>query len=309
MLTIRRIMRKSGLLQKIWDQKSLISMVIPGILCLIIFSYFPMYGVIIAFKDYSFSKGIMGSDWVGFEHFITLFTDNDFFLAIRNTLAINFIKIIFCFPFPIIFAICLSELCLKRLGKLVQTLSYLPHFLTWVIVYGIFFELLSYDGTINNIAVVFGGERIIYLQEKWFFWPLMTITGIWKEMGWNAIIYIASLSNVNPELFEAAEIDGAGRFAKIRYITFPCILPTVKITLLFTFAGLFNAGFDQIYLFKNDLIHDVAEVLDTYIYNYGLSKNMYSYSTAAGLFQSVVNFIILITANFISKKTTGSGLY
>lgn len=302
-------MKAEKSLKKFWSQRALQSMVLPGLICLILFSYLPMYGIIIAFKNFRFRDGILGSSWAGFSHFETLFTDRSFFTAIRNTLAINVLKILFCFPMPVLFALLLSEMRILGVKKSVQTLSYLPHFLTWVIVAGIFGELLATDGTINRLLAVFGVPPTQFLSKKWFFWPLMVITGVWKEMGWNAIIYIAALSNVNPELYEAADIDGAGRFAKVRYITFPFMLPTIKITLLLSVAGLFNAGFDQIYLFQNALVMDMAEVLDTYIYKYGLSNMMYSYATAAGLFQSLVNFIILITANTICKKATGSGLY
>ncbi len=302
-------MQISKFASKVWSQKALLSMLIPGIVCLVLFSYLPMYGIVIAFKNFRFRDGIMGSETVWFAHFQELFNDSDFWLSIKNTLGINILKIIFCFPFPILFALLLSEMRVRSVKKTVQTLSYLPHFLTWVIVAGIFGDILATDGTINNIIVAVGGEPVKFLAEEWFFWPLMVITGIWKEMGWNAIIYIAALANVNPELYEAASIDGAGRFAKVRYITLPAMMPTIKITLLLTVAGLFNAGFDQIYLFQNDLVLKVSEVLDTYIYKYGLSQMMYSYGAAAGLFQSIINFIILIIANTISKKTTGSGLY
>ncbi|HHT66878.1 MAG TPA: sugar ABC transporter permease [Erysipelotrichaceae bacterium] len=268
-----------------------------------------MVGVVIAFKDFSFRDGIFNSAWVGFEHFRALFQDPEFWRAIRNTIAINVLKIIFCFPFPIIFAICLSEMKIKWVAKVSQTLSYLPHFIPWVIVAAIFTNMLTSNGLVNNILNGFGIESISWLEKSWFFWPLMVITGIWKEMGWNAIIYMAALSSVNPELYEAADTDGASRWQKVKYVTIPAILPTIKITFLITLAGLFNAGFDQIYLFQNGLVMDVAEVLDTFIYRYGLSKMMYSYSTAAGLFQSLVNFTILIAANKICKKMTGSGIY
>ena len=302
-------MDNGKLLKRIWGQKALLSMVVPGLLCLILFNYLPMYGIIIAFKNFRFRDGILGSETVWFEHFENLFKDADFWIAIRNTICINLLKIVFSFPCPIIFALLLSEMRIKGVKKGVQTLSYLPHFLTWVIVAGIFSGLLSTDGVINDILGAFGVRPVRFLTEKWFFWPLMVITGIWKEGGWNAIIYIAALSNINTELYEAAAIDGADRFAKIKYITLPAMTPTIKITLLLGIAGLFTAGFDQIYLFQNALILDVGEVLDTYIYKYGMSNLMYSYSAAAGLFQSVVNFIILIAANTISRLSTGSGLY
>ncbi|MDE6274620.1 MAG: ABC transporter permease subunit [Clostridiales bacterium] len=302
-------MKGKKVLKEIWAQRTLYSMLLPGIICLILFSYLPLYGLLIAFQDYKISTGVFGSPWVGFEQFATLFQDHDFAIAIRNTVAINLLKLVFCFPAPILFAIMLSELRLVGIKKGVQTLSYLPHFFTWVIVAGIFGDLLATDGTVNRILGVFGIDPVQFSTEDWFFWPLMVITGTWKEGGWNAIIYIAALSNINPELYEAADIDGAGRFAKIRYITLPALMPTLRITLLLSIAGLFNAGFDQIYLFQNPLILNVAEVLDTYIYKFGLSNRMYSYATAAGLVQSLVNFAILIAANTVCKKTTGSGLY
>lgn len=291
-------------------QLALQSMVIPWLIVIFIFSYLPMTGIILAFKDFDFRFGIFGSEWVGFRHFESLFSDADFFIAVRNTLAINFLKLLFSFPIPIIFTIMLNEMRLKSIVKGAQSLAYLPHFISWVIVAGIFTDMFAVDGYINDILVAFGlEERIKFLTQDWFFWPLMVITGSWKEAGWNSIIYIAALGNINPELYEAASVDGAGRWAKIRHITLPCLVPTIKISLLFTFAGMFTAGFDQIYLMQNDLNLKTSEVLDTYIYKYGMRKGLYSYSIAAGLVQGVVNFIVLISANFACKKMTGQGMY
>lgn len=309
--SIAVLKKVGGGFKKFGRQWELQSMVIPWLVVIFVFCYLPMFGIIIAFKDFRFNLGIFGSQWVGFENFLELFKDKSFFLSIRNTLAINLLKLVFSFPLPIVFTILLNEMNIVGLKKATQTLSYLPHFVSWVIVAGIFGNLFALDGLINailvNMHIVDGPVQ--YLAKEWFFWPLMVISGVWKETGWNAIIYIAALGNVNPELYEAAEVDGAGRFAKIWHVTLPALVPTIRITLLFTLAGLFNAGFDQIYLFQNDLILDVGEVLDTYIYRYGLSKGLYSFAGAAGLIQSVVNFSIILAANFISKKVSGSGLF
>ena len=297
--------------KKFGRQWELQTMVLPWLFVIFVFCYLPMFGIVIAFKDFRFNLGIWGSPWCGLQNFVELFQDKSFFLAIRNTLAINLLKLVFSFPLPIIFTILLNEMRIVWLKKTAQTLSYLPHFVSWVIVAGIFGNMFAMDGLINAIlqGLHITSGPVQFMAEQWFFWPLMVITGVWKETGWNAIIYIAALGNVNPELYEAAEVDGAGRWAKIWHVTLPAMIPTIRISLLFTLAGLFNAGFDQIYLFQNDLTMDVSEVIDTYVYRYGLSRGLYSFAGAAGLVQSVVNFAIILTANFISKKISGSGLF
>lgn len=292
-------------------QLGLQGMVIPWIVWAILFCYIPMCGIIIAFKDYRFADGIFGSEWVGLEHFKSFVSSPDFVKIIRNTLGINILKILFSFPLPIIFTLLLNELRGKHVKRITQSVSYLPHFISWVIVAGIFSSFFSREGLLNNLLMQLHilDEPIMWQGEPWFFWPLMVITGTWKEMGWSAIIYIAALSSLNPELLEAADVDGASRWQKIIHIKLPSLMPTITVTLLFTLAGVFTAGFDQIFLFQNSMVLDTAEVLDTYIYKTGLSNSLYSYAAAGGLFQSIINFIIIFFSNKMAKRINGVGLW
>ena len=286
-------------------------MVWPWLLWLLVFAYIPMMGIVIAFQNFQPSTGVFHSEWVGFENFWNFVNTPDFWGLIRNTLGINLLKLVFSFPIPIIFAILLYELPFRRMKRLAQTVSYLPHFLSWVIVTGIFSQFLEPEGPVNDLLLKLNiiDEGIMWRALEWFFWPLMVISGVWKELGWNAIIYIAAMAAISPELYEAAQVDGASRFQRIWKITLPMIMPTITVTLLFTLAGLFSAGFDQIYLFQNSTVLEVSEVLDTYIYKMGFSKGLYSFAAAGGLFQSVINLIIVVLANRAAKKINGNGLW
>lgn len=293
------------------------SMVWPGIIYLIIFSYIPMYGLIIAFKNYSiYSPGIQGfftAPDVGFKYFEQFLTDPKFYEVLVNTLGINILGLVIGFPIPIIFALLLNELNNEKFKRFVQTVSYLPHFISWIIFGGLMMAILSTDsGIINNILVRQLGilkEPIFFMGEPNYFWLLIVILGLLKEMGWSAIMYLAAIAGVSNEMYEAAVIDGAGRFKRMWYITLPSITGVIVILLIFRISGMLNSGFDSVYVLQNPLNIPRSEVLDTYIYKLGIQSSRFSYSTAVGLAKSIVALILLALANITSKKVTGHGLY
>lgn len=286
-------------------QKDLQLMVLPGIILILIFCYVPMYGLIMAFQEYQLGDIPGISKFVGLQHFQMLFQSPDFLLIMRNTFAISFLKLLIGFPAPIIFAILINEVSGVKFKRTVQTVSYLPHFVSWVVVAGLTFDFLSSDGgsfnaILQNIGFI--KEPITFMAEPKYFWGITVITDLWKEIGWNAIIYIAAIASIDAELYQAADIDGAGRLRKIWHITLSGIKPTIIILLIITISNLLNAGFEQILLLTNNLtnftIQDVAEVIDTYVYRTGITQMRYSYATAAGLFKSVVSIVLLTVANY-----------
>lgn len=284
-------------------------MLIPVIAFFAIFCYGPMYGIILAFKDYSVRKGILGSEWVGLEHFRNLFSQAFFTRAFRNTLRISFLRLIFTFPIPIIMAVQLNEMVNKKLKKSIQTIIYLPYFISWLVLGGLIKQLLDSYGPINNVINTLAGHRIAFMTEsKYFIWILL-ISEVWKGAGWGTIIYVAAISGINPELYEAAEIDGCKRWGKIVRITLPSIAPTIVIMLLLSVGGIMNAGFDPIFNLYNPLIYDVSDIIDTYAYRIGIAGGEFDEGTAIGLFKSVINFALLLVCNFFAKRITGSGIY
>lgn len=302
-----------------WNKKSIVKqikknrylyliMLIP-LIYYIIFHYLPMYGVIVAFKDYNIVKGIMASDWVGFKHFQKFITDSYFWKLVRNTLLLNVYGLVWGFPLPIILAILLNELSHNKLKRIIQTVSYLPHFISTVVVCGMVVNFLSTDGLINGIIQAFGGEKIQFLMYPEYFRTIFTSTGIWQSMGWNSIIYLAALTAVDQEVVEAALIDGANRFQRIRHVTIPAIMPTISIMLIMNLGKLMNLGYEKILLLYNGSTYETADVISTYVYRRGILANDLSYATAVGLFQSVVGIILLVSANKISKKLSENSLW
>lgn len=286
------------------------SMILPGILYFIIFKYIPLGGTIIAFQDYNIFSGIKDSAFVGWMHFVNLFSYPEFYQLLRNTLLINLYQLVFGFPAPIILALLLNEVRKMVFKRIAQTFLYLPHFLSWIIVGGLVLNFLSPSiGMLNSWIQAFGFDPIFFMQEAKYFRSIVVSAGIWKEVGWGTIIILAALSGVNPELYESSEMDGAGKFRQVLSITIPCILPTVMILLLLNIGNFLDLGFEQIYILLNPLVWDTGEVFDTYIYRAGLLGGQYSYTTAIGLFKSVVGFILLIGANSLSKHTTGNSIY
>lgn len=302
--------------EEVWKQRELQAMVLPWIIFIFIFCYLPMYGLIMAFQQYRLGDIPGFSQWVGIMHFRMFFNDPQLPLIIRNTFAISFLKLCFCFPLPIILALMLNEVKLTSFKRSVQTISYLPHFVSWVVVAGLTFDLLSVDGGIVNYLLMKAGivsEPILFLGEKAYFWPILVITDLWKEIGWNAIIYIAAISSIDQELYQAADIDGAGRLAKIWHITLAGIRPTIVILLVLSVGGILNSGFEQILLMTNNLnntmVYEVSEVIDTYVYRVGISAGRFSYATAAGIFKSVLSVVLLTIANFSARKISGESLW
>ena len=283
-------------------------MLFPVLLYYLIFSYAPLGGIIIAFKNYTFMDGIWGSAWAGLTHFKRFFMNGDFTLVFSNTIIISVLRLVFAFPAPIIFALLLYEMKFTRVKKLIQTVSYLPHFISWVVVYGLMYNLFSSSGFINQIIMALGGESIPFLAKQEYFRALYVGSAMWKEIGWSAIIYLAALSGVDPQLHEAAEIDGANRWQQMWYITLPSIRNVVSIMFVLSCGNILNVGFEQILVMYNSTVSDVAEVLDYYVYRVGLLQaNNYSYATAVGLFKSVFSLILVIFTNSVAKKIDEEG--
>lgn len=286
----------------------LIMLLIPFIL-LLVFSYGPMYGVLIAFKDYSPGLGIWESPWNNFDHFKRMWSDFTFRRAFFNTLNISFWKLIIGFPAPIIFALMLNELRFQRFKKITQTISYLPYFLSWVVAAAMIIEVLSPQrGIVNTIITWFGGEPIHFLASTKWFVPILIITDIWKSVGYSSIVFLAAMTGVDPALYEAAELDGASRFQKMIHITIPSIMPIVLVMLILRVGTILNAGFDQILNLYNPAVYSVADVIDTYVYRVGLIDFNFDYSTAVGLFQNVVGLILVGGSNYIVRKRTGQSI-
>jgi len=282
---------------------------IPVLIYLILFCYKPMYGIIIAFKNYRPTLGVMASKWVGLQWFESFFGDIYFPRLLRNTFTISMLKLLFTFPSAILLALMLNEVKVAWFGKIVQTVTYLPHFIAMVVMCGLITSFTQTNGLVTNILVAFGMERVNLLSKPEFFYPIYIISEIWKNVGWDSIIFLAALSGIDQEQYEAAKIDGAGRLKQIWYITLPGILPTIVMLLILKMGQVLGVGHEKILLLYQPLTYEVADVISTYSYRKAFVDANYSYSTAIGLFNSVVNIIFLRTANFISKKAGQSGLF
>lgn len=305
-----RIRNVSPLLKKIQRQKILIFMILPAFLVILIFSYFPMYGILMAFKDYKVAYGVWGSEWVGLKHFKTFFSNPMAVRTITNTVLLGLYSFLWSFPAPIFLALLINELGNARFKKTVQTISYLPYFLSTVIVVGMFKDFSSIDGGLfNQILGVFGAGPVNFFSESSWFRTLFISSGIWQGIGWGTIIYLAALSGVDVEQYEAATIDGANRFQKMLNITIPAILPTVTILMIMNVGGILGADFQKVMLMYSPKIYDVADVIGTYTFREGIEGAKYSYTTAVGLFTSVVSFALLFVANTISKKLSDTSLW
>lgn len=279
------------------------------VLFYIIFYYVPLYGAIIAFQDFSPRLGITGSEWVGFRHFIDFFQSKSFGRVLRNTFVLSGLDILFSFPLPIIFAILLNEVKNRLFKRTIQTVSYMPHFISLVIVCSMVKNFCAYDGIVNWIIAKLGFEPFSILQEPKAFKYVYVISNIWQEMGWNSILYIAALAGINEELYEAASLDGAGRLRQTIHVTLPGILPTIMIMLILRIGQVLSVGYEKILLLYNSATYETADVITTYIYRKGLQDFDWSFSAAVGLFNSVVNFAFLVAANQISKRATQTSLW
>jgi putative aldouronate transport system permease protein len=272
-----------------------------------------MYGLISAFQDFNIFGGFWGSPWVGLKHFEDMFTDANFWRAIRNTVILSVMRVVFGFPVPIMFALLLNEVRNQVFKRSVQTLTYLPHFISWVFVSGYLFTLLSPSrgGVVNSALVGLGviDEPILFMGRPGYYRWILVVSGIWKSFGWGSIVYLAAISAINPELYESATIDGAGRFQKMWYITLPSILPTVMILLVLQISQLLNESFDQVFLTISPLTRDVGDIIDTFVFRMGLRLGRFSFAAAAGMFKSVGAVILLLIANRLSNRLTGTGIY
>jgi putative aldouronate transport system permease protein len=293
------------------SQKYIQLMALFGVLWMIIFNYIPMYGLIIAFKEYSIIKSISEAPWVGLMQFKEFLQDDNFWIVLKNTLGISLIKLLIGFPLPIIFALMLNELTSLKFKKAVQTISYLPHFISWVVLGGILTTWLADIGVLNDILLGLGviSERTNFLAEPDNFWAIVILSDIWKELGWSAIIYLAAISGVSTELYESATIDGANRFQKMWHVTLPSIRPTITILFILAVSGVLNSNFDQILILRNSLNESASNVIDIYVYQLGIQNARYSYATAVGLLKAIIAFILLLSANKITKKLDGTSLF
>lgn len=294
-------------LKRIVRDKYLYLMLLPAVAVMLIFKYLPMGGLLMAFEDYSPFKGIFGSKWVGFANFAKIFTQPKFTTAIRNTLVVSLLDLVIGFPAPILLALLINELENKVFKRIVQTVSYLPHFLSWISVVGIVSILFGRDGIVNDIRIALGAqERIVFLaKQEWFIWFLLG-TMVWKETGWGTVIHLANLSSISPDLYEAANIDGANRLQQIRYITIPHMMPTVIVLLIFKMGTLFSSNFELIYGMQNPYID--FEVISTIVFQTGIKTGNYSVATAIGLMEGLVALILVLGSNWISKKVTGDAI-
>jgi len=282
-------------------------MVLPGIVYLIIFRAVPLAGSLIAFQDYSVFKGFWGSTWVGLKHFSRLFRYENFYLVLRNTVVLGILSVLFSFPVPILLSLMLNEVRVLPIKKTVQNILYLPHFLSWVIIAGLAFQLLSLKGVYNTIRGWFGLDAVLLIQERGFFRPLIIMTGIWRDAGWGTIIYLAAIAGINPELYEAAIIDGANKIQRMFRITLPCIMPTVIVLFLIRIGHFLNLGFEHIYNFLTPMTYSVGDIIDTYVYRVGVTEGKFSFTTAVGIFQSLVGFILIMLFNWLSKRIDPEG--
>jgi putative aldouronate transport system permease protein len=296
--------------RRVYNQRYLLFLLIPGLLYYVVFLYGPMYGMIIAFKDYDVVSGILGSPWVGLQHFRD-FMESPFFVRIvSNTVLLSFFQLFFGFPVPIIFALLLNEVNQPALKRTIQSVSYLPHFVSVVIVIGLLKQLVSpTTGIINQIMESMGGLPVNFFMDKNWFRPLYILSGIWQEFGWGAIIYLAALANIDPQLYEAARMDGAGRLQCMLNITFPGLLPTVVIIFLLRLGQMLNIGFEKVLLMYNPAVYETADVISTFVYRTGLRQGDYSYSAAVDMLNALVIFVFIVCSNKLSRRFTDTGLW
>jgi putative aldouronate transport system permease protein len=303
-------MKTNTLQRKIIDARYIYILLLPGFVYFVVFKYAPMWMLVIAFQDFNPWTGVLGSEWVGFKHFLYLLRDPMFFLMLRNTLAINLMSLVFYFPLPICLALLLNEVRHDRFKRFSQTIFYFPHFLSWVIIASLTFFVLSVDvGVINKLRVFAGLQPVSYLSNPGYFWITLTIQHIWKEAGWGTIIFLAALAGVELEQYEAAVLDGANRFQRIIHITIPAIMPTIVVLLLLQLGNIATVGFEQVLLMSNPLVNNVAEVFDTYAYRVGILQSSISFGTTVNVFKGFVGLLFVWLSNYSVKKFGYEGIY
>ena len=303
--------KKQNIFEKLKSQSFYQAMVWPGIIFMIIFNFIPLYGIIIAFKDYSVLDTISNAEWVGLQYFREFFSDSMFWTVMKNTLGISFFKLIIGFPAAIIVAVLINEIVNVRLKKLVQTISYLPHFLSWVILGGMFISWLSDTGLVNNVLIDFGAiqQPIRFLTDPNKYWAIAVISDIWKEVGWNTILYIAAMTGINPALYEAAKIDGASKIKQIMHVTIPSIRHIIALTFVLSVGGLLGSNLDQTLVLQNPVNYQTSEVINSFVYKMGIQQGDFSYATAIGLFVSVISLILVVGSHLLTKKISDQSVF
>jgi putative aldouronate transport system permease protein len=307
-IQVERLNKKSRI-KRILENYELYLFVLPAIVYFIVFQYVPMYGVLIAFKDFTASLGILGSPWVGFQQFDRFFHNYQFWTLIKNSLGLSVFQLIIGFPMPIIIALLLNQMVQEKYKRFVQTVIYAPHFVSTVVLAGMVFVFFSDKGLVNSVIMLFGGKAISFMAEPSWFQPLYIGSGVWQETGWACIVYLAALAGVSPEIHEAAIMDGANKWQRIWHVDIPAIMPTAIILLILAVGNIMNLGFEKAYLLQTPLNQPSAEIIPTYVYKVGLQQAEYSFGAAVGLFNSVVNLVLLWIVNKAAKKISGSGLW
>lgn len=310
-MTNEKLPKKTKLSDKFKAQSFYQAMVWPGVIFMIVFNFIPLYGIIIAFKDYSVLDTIANAEWVGLQYFREFFSDSMFWTVIKNTLGISFFKLLFGFPAAILLAILINEIVNVRLKKIVQTVSYLPHFLSWVILGGMFISWLSETGLINNLLLDSNliKEPIRFLTDPSKYWAIAVISDIWKEVGWNTILYIAAMTGINPALYEAAKIDGASKWKQIIHVTIPSIRHIIALTFVLSVGGLLGSNLDQTLVLQNPVNYQTSEVINSFVYKMGIQQGDFSYATAIGLFVSVISLILVVGSHLLTKKISDTSVF
>ncbi|WP_254639251.1 sugar ABC transporter permease [Cohnella sp. GbtcB17] len=302
--------KKGKLTARLWRERYLYLLLLPGLAYFILYRYVPMLGNVIAFQDFSPFQGFLHSDWVGFAHFRKIFSDPEVVRVLGNTLLLSLLQIAFAFPIPIVLTIMLNELRSEKYKRLLQSILYLPHFLSWVVVIGIATIFLKTEGLVNEVLhALFGAEPTAFLQEPGWFMPLLVLEVIWKEAGWGTIMFLAALSGINPSLYEAAVVDGASRWRQIWHITLPGLRSTIVILFILRLGTVLDSGFEQVFLMLNPFTMDIGNVLDTFVYYKGIQQSDFSFGTAVGLFKSIVGLLLILGANKLAKKYGDQGVF
>ena len=308
--TAKRAVRKKSYLHRIVTSWQIYVLMLPGILFFILFKLMPVWGLGIAFVDFKMKKGLLGSNFVGFKYFQQFLTSTNAAGIFRNTLAISLMDLLIGFPVPIILALLFNEVRHPRYKKLVQSVVYMPHFMSWAVIVGITFFLFSTDvGLVNKMIMATGGEAVPFLTTPDGFWWVLVLQNIWKDMGWNTIIYLAAVSQVDLGLYEAATVDGANRFQRILHVTIPCIVPTIIVMFIMRLGKMMNVNFDQVWMMGNDMVRSVSETFETYAFRMGIQQGNYSVGTAVGIIKSLVGLVLVVTSNKVIKMTGNDGMY
>ena len=294
----------AGNIRKYWPYYL---MVLPGVIYFLVFKYIPMMGSVIAFQDYSVFKGLLDSEWVGLKHFKALINYPDFRRIFTNTLVLGLCKTVLIFPIPVVLSLMLNEIKNLRLKKTIQTAVYIPYFLSWVIVGGLIFDIFGVGGLFNNIRNSLGLNNLLAMQKESWFRPIYIISSIWKDAGWGTVVYLAAISGIDPALYELAAMDGASRFARMKYITFPLLVPTILTLFLLNIGSFLELGFEQVFNLLTPMTYSVGDIFDTYVYRVGIQQAQYSFTTAVGLFQSTIGLIMVVTFNKLANKFSDDG--